>query len=598
MDTPMIEINSETSIPIENHFRVAAGPGAGKTYWLVQHIKNVLHHTQRLKKSRKIACITYTNVAVETILNRLGTNVNQVEVSTLHSFLYKHIVKPYASYLENEYELNVKEMDGHEDTVVHFKKVKHWIENHPNVDRLKHPYSVNQLIKREENTISLTRWLHHLTYQLDEHGNLTIAGNNKQAYRIEKNGDKEVRKYLNKSCLDILGSDLLIYKKLYWSNGIVDHSDVLFFSFQLLKNHSFILSVLRAKFPYLYIDEFQDTNPIQVEILKLIGAKETIVGIIGDEAQSIYGFQGADPSQFASFSLPGLLEYVMKDNRRSTNSIVDLLNITRKDIEQNKYRNIEGDKPILLLGERMAALLKARELCGDGEEVYSLSRDNPTSNAMRRDLYGEVSNNKLIEELLDIDKSSSSNKYRSKVIVTCLKAAEYAREGDIKKAIKELEGIEKDINDKEKRRKQALKSLFLLLKEYDDYKDKSLYEFYTFIKNEVKTEISKLGKGAATTFYESYTYEQLALCVNFTDDNSKHRTIHKSKGDEFDNVLIVFKSSAELDVFIKPDLKNNEEHRISYVALSRARERILINVPSIDDELLTKLSGLFNIVNV
>ncbi|MBV6716567.1 3'-5' exonuclease [Paenibacillus chitinolyticus] len=217
---------------------------------------------------------------------------------------------------------------------------------------------------------------------------------------------------------------------------------------------------------------------------------------------------------------------------------------------------------------------------------------------MRKDLYGEVANNKLIEELLDIDKSSSSNKYRSKVIVSCLKAVEHAREGDIKKAIKELEDIEKNINDKEKRRKQALKSLFVLLKEYDDYRDKSLYEFYSLIKNTVRTEISKLGKGAATTFYESYTYEQLALCVNITDDNSKHRTIHKSKGDEFDNVLIVFKSSAELDVFIMPDLKNNEEHRISYVALSRARERIFVNVPSINDDLRTKLIGLFNIVNV
>lgn len=592
----MMEINSDSLIPIENHFRVAAGPGAGKTFWLVQHIKNVLHHSQRLKRTRKIACITYTNVAVDTILNRLGTSINQVEVSTLHSFLYKHVVKPYASYLEEEYELNVREIDGHEDTVVHWKKVKQWIEHHPNVNQLKHPYSVNQLIKLKDNTISLTRWLQHLTYQFDLNGNLTITGDNKQAYRIEKNGDQEVRKYLNKRCLEILGTDLLSYKKLYWSKGIVDHNDVLFFSYQLLKKYSFIISVLRAKFPYLFIDEFQDTNPIQVEILKLIGAKETVVGIIGDEAQSIYGFQGADPRQFSSFSLPGLQEYVIKDNRRSTNSIVDLLNLIRKDIKQNKYRNVEGDKPCLLIGERMAALTKARELATD--EVYSLSRDNSTSNAMKKDIYGEISNNKLVEELMEVDKSSKSNKYRSKVVFSCLKSAEFGREGDIKKAIKELEGLAKDIRDKDEGRKKALKSLFLLLKNYDNYKHKSLYEFYSFIKNEVRLEISKLGQGAARTFYESCTYDQLALCVNITDDNSKHRTIHKSKGDEFDNVLIIFKSSAELDVFKKPDLKNNEEHRISYVALSRARERIFINIPSISDDLLTELSGLFTIINV
>ncbi|QCT04370.1 UvrD/REP helicase [Paenibacillus algicola] len=598
MDNSMIEINSDSLIPIEIHFRVAAGPGAGKTHWLVQHIKNVLHQSQRLRKSRKIACITYTNVAVETILNRLGTNVDRVEVSTLHSFLYKHIVKPYGYLLTDECDLNVKELDGHEDTIVHFKKVIHWIENHTNANQLKHPYTVNQLVKRDENITPLTRWLQHLTYHLDKHENLEIVGDNKQAYRIEKNDDKEVRKYLNKKCLEVLSTELLAYKKLYWSKGIVDHSDVLFFSYQLLKSHSFILEVLRAKFPYLYIDEFQDTNPIQVKIVNLLGAKETIVGIIGDEAQSIYSFQGADPSQFSSFLLPGLLAYVMKDNRRSTNSIIDLLNIIRKDIEQKKYRNIEGDKPCILLGERMAAYSKARELCNSNEEIYSLSRDNLTSNAMRKDLYKEVVNDKLINELLEIDKSSSSNKYRSKVIVACLRGIEYAREGDIAKAIKELEGIVKDTGDKEARKKLALKSLFMLLKAYDNYNDKPLYEFFSFIKDEVRPEISRLGKGAAKTFYESYTYEQLALCVNITDDYSKHRTIHKSKGDEFDNVFIVFKSSAELNIFLRPDLKNNEEHRISYVALSRARERLIINVPSIDGDLHSKLDRLFSIINV
>ncbi|OAB35663.1 DNA helicase UvrD [Paenibacillus macquariensis subsp. defensor] len=594
----MIKIDSNSLIPLENHFRVAAGPGAGKTYWLIQHIKNVLHHSLRLRKTRKVACITYTNVAVETILNRLGTNVNQVEVSTLHSFLYKHIVKPYASYLEYDYELNVKEMDGHEDTVVHLKKVKRWIENHSNVDQLKHPYTVNQLIMRKENTIPLIRWLHHLSYQFNIHGDLTLVGSRKQAYRIEKNGDKEERKYLNKTCLEVLETDFLTYKKLYWSKGIVDHSDVLFFSYQLIKKHPFILKVLRAKFPYLYIDEFQDTSPIQVEILKIIGAEETIVGIIGDAAQSIYGFQGAIPDQFTSFSLPNLSEYIMRDNRRSTNSIIDLLNLTRKDIQQNRYRNIAGDKPKLLLGERIAALLKATEFCDDEEDLYSLSRDNPTSNAMRKYLYGDVSNDKLIEELLEVDKSTSSNKYRSRVVVSCLKSVEYARDGDMKKAIKELEGIEKDVSNKEERRKFALKWLFLLLNEYDTFKDKSLYEFYSFVKNVINTEISNFGKGAARTFYESNTYEQLALCVNITDDRSKHKTIHKSKGDEFDNVLIVLKSSAELDVFIKPNLKNNEEHRISYVALSRARERIFINVPFIDENIQSKLEGVFEIIYI
>ena len=70
MDMPVTQITSDYLIPIEQlekHFRVSAGPGAGKTYWLVNHIKHILHTSERLGKTRKIGCITYTNVAVETI---------------------------------------------------------------------------------------------------------------------------------------------------------------------------------------------------------------------------------------------------------------------------------------------------------------------------------------------------------------------------------------------------------------------------------------------------------------------------------------------------------------------------------------------------
>src|SRR5690606_41763511 len=96
-------INSDTKIiDIDSHYKVSAGPGAGKTYWLVNHIKNVLHNSDKLFRTRKIACITYTNIAVETILKRLGTSSEQVEVSTIHGFLYKNIVKPYATFIASD----------------------------------------------------------------------------------------------------------------------------------------------------------------------------------------------------------------------------------------------------------------------------------------------------------------------------------------------------------------------------------------------------------------------------------------------------------------------------------------------------------------
>ena len=76
-------INSKTKVDIDQDYKIEAGPGAGKTQFLVNHINNVLQNSDRLSCTRKIACITYTNTAVETILKRLGKGIsNKVEVST------------------------------------------------------------------------------------------------------------------------------------------------------------------------------------------------------------------------------------------------------------------------------------------------------------------------------------------------------------------------------------------------------------------------------------------------------------------------------------------------------------------------------------
>lgn len=597
MDMRMISINSDVLINIEQHFRVSAGPGAGKTYWIVEHIKNVLNNSKRLEKTRKIACITYTNIAVETILDRLGTTADQVEVSTIHSFLYKHIVKPYASFLVVDYGLNVSEMDGHDESVVYLKKVAQWIENHPNADKLKHPYTIKQLTMLEDNKNALINWISSLRYKFDECNNLKIIGDRGKAFYLLEENEKSTRRYLNKKCLEILELDLLGYKRLYWQDGIIDHDDVLFFSYQLIKKYPFILMVLRAKFPYFFVDEFQDTNPIQVAILRLIGEKETVVGIIGDEAQSIYGFQGAEPKQFHSFVLPNIVDYEMADNRRSTNQIIEVLNSVRVDISQNKFRNKDGEKPIIIVGEMIASLRRSKEI-SNNEPVYSLARNNITSNAMKKEVGGVFLNDKLIEELSVKDKSSSSNNYRSKVIIACLKATEFAREKNFNDAIKELEKIFKDKNDESKGKKEALKYICLLLKKYDDFKDKSLLNFYSIVKSEIKLDISKFARGATKTFYEGHTYQQLALCTMIADDLSRHRTIHKAKGNEFNNVLVILKDENDLEVFLKPNLNCKEEQRIHYVAISRASERLFINTPSLAESDLSKLEGLFRIIRV
>ena len=553
----------------------------------------VLCQSKRLDKTRKIVCITYTNVAVETILERLGTSIGRVEVSTIHSFLYNHIIKPYIKFIADEYKLNVVEIDGHDDHIVSMKNVVTWIENHQNSDKLKHPYTVNQLTRLDQNKVALRNWINSLKYTLAPDETLEIVSKRNEAYCTEEKNGKLTRRILGKSCLDILETDLIAYKYLYWQEGILHHDDVLFFSYQLIQKYPFILKVIRAKFPYFFVDEFQDTNPIQTKIVEQIGKEETTVGIIGDKAQSIYSFQGAVPSQFSSFSLPDIAEYGLLENRRSTNQIVDFLNSIRSDITQKKpANNLEGDKPMMIVGQTDLALKKVQEICKD-EEICSLSRDNFTANAIRRKLNPNISNEDLIQKLYDID----SNSVRRRLITTYIKVTELSQQNLFKDAIKELEKLNKTSSDKLECKNEALKYLKILTQNYDDFKDKSLFDFYLFVQNKIYPKITKLARGGIKEFYENYKYQQLALCVKISNDQSLNRTIHKAKGAEFKNVILILKNVSDLEFLLKPNL-DKEEHGVNYVAVSRAREKLFILVPDISKLNTIENQKLHNLLNV
>jgi len=581
-----VQIDSDSKIPIENHFKIFAGPGAGKTFWLVNHIKDVLQNSTRLLQTRKIACITYTNIGVETILKRLGTAVSQVEVSTIHSFLYRHVVKPYCNLLTAEYMLDIEKFKGYDDTYVSFRKVKEWLENHPHANELKSPFTVNQLIKLPQNIDVLRKWLESLHYRFNENGDLIIVGDRSKYFS---------RKYLTGipyECLDILEPDLLSYKKLYWQDGSVDHNDILFFSYKLIEKHPFILTILRAKFPYFFVDEFQDTNPIQINILKQISKEETIVGIIGDPIQSIYEFQGAGPRQFIDFSLPGLKNYTMKDNRRSTNQIIDVLNSVRTDIKQKKYRKENADTPIIIVGERNKAYSLAKQFTNN-EDLYSLSRKNITSNLMKKEIDNILVNENIFAELADRDGSSD----RRRMVLSSIKAVELANNGKYKEAIKKLEYLFRKKDEEKKTSKAVLNCLVILLNDYELYKDKPLIEFYKVLKTKINKSLTRLTGGAVKRFYETKLYQDFAICVDIVDDQSLHKTIHKAKGDEFNNVILITEES-KLDFLWEPNFIENEEHRIYYVAISRAKERLYINVPKLSDITADKLRRMFKIEKV
>ncbi|SJN48680.1 ATP-dependent DNA helicase UvrD/PcrA, clostridial paralog 2 [Sphingobacterium faecium PCAi_F2.5] len=539
---------------------MSAGPGAGKTYWLVNHIKNVLHNSDKLFITRKIACITYTNIAVETILKRLGTSSEQVEVSTIHSFLYKNVVKPYASFVAEEFGLNVAEMDGHDDIVL-------------------------------SNYSFLNDWKTKTGQQRIKDDNTVIKAFTNLKWKFENNELKAKTDYPFKvGNYAIKNDSYLEYKKMMWEKGLLHHDDILFFSFQIIDKFPFVINILNAKFPYIFIDEFQDSNPIQVEIFKKLGLGESKIGVIGDIAQSIYSFQGADYTQFQTFSFLDMKKYILNENRRSSNEIIDTLNSVRQDISQVKVRNISTEKPVIFIGDMTLALRAAKIKCND-ESIYTLSRNNITSNAMKAEINGIGLNSRLLENLKETD----SNTKRSNLIYACIKAIAYGKEGKFNDAIKELEKLFNYRADKIRGKRKALKYITLFLDKFAEYENATLLDFAVFIRTNLVSDLPNFKAGAIKTFYDSHTFKQLLLCVSIPEDMSSHKTIHKAKGDEFDNVLLVLREEKDINFLIEQNLLSNEEHRINYVAISRARTRLFISVPALSATNQTSLNKNFDI---
>ncbi len=141
------------------------------------------------------------------------------------------------------------------------------------------------------------------------------------------------------------------YSKRCFKNGAMDFDDLLLKMYELLKNFPDRLHYYQHKFKYILIDEYQDTNPAQYEIIKLLGAAHENVCVVGDDAQSIYSFRGATIQNILQFQkdYEDVKVVKLEQNYRSTKSI---LNVANEIIKNNKAQipkalwteNDEGEK--------------------------------------------------------------------------------------------------------------------------------------------------------------------------------------------------------------------------------------------------------------
>lgn len=558
-----ISIESDAKLEnIERHFRVFAGPGAGKTFWLVQHVKNVLRKSKRLGRTGKMACITYTNNGVDEIYKQLRQSGDRVEVSTIHSFLYKNIVKPYGFLLKDKDDrclINLKHLDGHSEHIPNAKIIYDW--------------KCAEKLQYQKDNKKIYECLSALDWCFEEGCDLTLRP--REIWKL-KVGQYSIKK-----------TALPSYKKFYWDKGEIHHEDVLYFSHCLIQRFPRILEFLSTRFLYVFIDEFQDTNPIQTFIIREISKNGTIVGVIGDPAQSIYNFQGARRQDFIDFVLPNSVDYKIDGNRRSTKNIIKLLNHMRGgDIEQMPLRDEKGSQIRLVLGDVQSVITKVKnEIC-----------PTPTTLARRNDVVGRIKclSHNALEDLWVVFRNTDSNGQRTNLIYALVSGAVLAFHGDFKEAIKGIEKTlwkyknEKVISRFEKRR-IATSVIHLAVSKWAQLSQMTLLEFNNHLMEYLEQRHNlKIGapmtKGKIKEFGSNWKVLDFVQCLKMRDDNSQVRTIHKAKGAEFDTVVVVFQEESDLTHVLDPKMDiEDDESRIYYVALSRAQNHIIFSVPSLSD---------------
>jgi|TARA_R110000851_G_scaffold89360_2_gene194745 DNA helicase-2/ATP-dependent DNA helicase PcrA len=327
-----------------NSFRFNAGAGAGKTYALIETLKYVTINKIAVTKSpQKVACITYTNVAVNEIESRLG-NSDTVHVSTIHVRLWEMIKKAQPQLLKC-HKYKIEEMIKQND------------EKLSDTNNKNTKFFAEMSKEQKQEFIEFSKQTKELFYQSKRL--------NAELFRKAYKNNTEINKpvFLDK-CLNSVDKFKYVVGLLYKKNRLeacleriasgeerrVDydskvnadrlhymkfsHDTLLEYGLKLVETYPTLCRIIIDSYPYVFIDEFQDTHSNVVKFFKAIhdyaikNNKEWMVGYFGDTAQCIYDDGvGRDISV-----LHGDLVNVNKVfNRRSHQQIIDVANNIRAD---------------------------------------------------------------------------------------------------------------------------------------------------------------------------------------------------------------------------------------------------------------------------
>ncbi|MBQ2870830.1 ATP-dependent helicase [bacterium] len=305
---------------------VIAGAGSGKTKTLTYRVARLIEDGVA---PENILLLTFTKKAADEMLNRattvLDNRCEKVAGGTFHSFA-NYLLRKYSSFLELKNNFTIMDRADAEDVVNHL---------------------IGQIIQKKEKRFPRKGTI------LDIYSK-TINKNISAETIIQK----EFRQF--EHCTDEILEVHKAYVKYKRTNSLLDYDDLLLYLKVLLESNDGIRKKISNQYKYIMIDEYQDTNTLQAEIVKLLASEHNNVMAVGDDSQSIYSFRGANFKNILNFPeiFPNTEIIKLEQNYRSSQNI---LNFTNKILEKAKekysktlYSNIINEaKPALICAADM-----------------------------------------------------------------------------------------------------------------------------------------------------------------------------------------------------------------------------------------------------
>lgn len=303
------DVQRKAATHLDGPVMVLAGAGSGKTRVLTYRIAHLIDSGA---DPFNILSLTFTNKAAREMKNRISQlvgegNAKALWMGTFHSVFAK-ILRFEAEKIGYPSNFTIYDSDDS-------KSLIRTIIKEMNLDdKVYKPQLVQRRISSAKNgLISATE------YQNDT---------------IIYNDDLQAKKPL-------LGKIYGTYEKRCFKASAMDFDDLLYKTNILLKNHADVLLKYQNKFRYILVDEFQDTNFAQSNILKMLAARHENICVVGDDAQSIYAFRGANIQNILQFKslYPDVAVFKLEQNYRSTKTIVAAAN----QVIQNNKEQLKKD---------------------------------------------------------------------------------------------------------------------------------------------------------------------------------------------------------------------------------------------------------------